>query len=206
MKTPRPRRVTWVTASVATLAVAVWAWVAVANQETAYVNDNSSSGQSDLRIGLTTFDNATRTAAPTIAGSTLGGDSYSLVSERGHLVVVNVWASWCRPCRAETPELVRLARAYHSRGVRFIGIDTRDDTAAARRFVSNYAVPYPSIIDDGDIVGTLRDLVPVAAVPSTIVIDERGSVAARIIGRARYQVLRQILETELVRTTAGVVS
>lgn len=205
MKAFRGKRVAWVAASLAAVAIAAWVWIANTSGAATYVDTNSYSDQTDLAVGLTTFDIATRNPAPSVAGSTLDGGSYSLQRDRGHIVVMNVWASWCGPCRAETPELVRLANEYRSRGVVFVGIDTRDNTAAARVFAGKYGMPYPSVVDDGDIVSSLSDLVPVAAVPSTIVIDERGTVAARIIGRAKYTVLRKVLETELART-AGTAS
>ena len=77
-----------------------------------------------------------------------GRSAFRLSDLAGHVVVINIWGSWCGPCRAATPDLVRLARQREDRGVRFVGIGTRDNLAAAKAFVANDDVPYPSVFDE----------------------------------------------------------
>lgn len=145
--------------------------------------------------GLTLYGPGDRVAAPVLRGETLGGDRLALADLRGHVVVLNVWGSWCSPCRAETPELVRVFRDTQARGVRFIGIDTRDNPDAARAFVRTFQVPYPSVIDrDGKLLLAFSGLIPVSAVPSTLVIDPDGKVAARVIGRTDYATVRGLVD------------
>ena len=164
----------------------------------------AQSSGSDIESGLTLFKPADRPRAPDLTGRTLDGGRYALADQIGHLVVVNIWGSWCGPCRAETPDLVRLAGAYRSRGVRFLGIDTRDEKTAARAFVRRFEVPYPSLIDDGgELMLRLRGVVPLAVVPSTFVVDPSGRVAARVIGRITAHTLRGILDDELEVTDQG---
>ncbi|MBI4939567.1 MAG: TlpA family protein disulfide reductase [Actinobacteria bacterium] len=101
---------------------------------------------------------------------------------RGDVVVLNVWGSWCPPCRKEAPELERAYRSLRPRGVQFLGIDTRDNDAAANAFVARYGITYPSLVDDGTLLLAFRGAVPAAAVPTTIVLDRAGRVAARVVG------------------------
>jgi thiol-disulfide isomerase/thioredoxin len=118
----------------------------------------------------------------TLAGSTLDGGTLDLADLRGRVVVLNNWASWCAPCRDETPELVRLVEASDPDAVAVVGMDVTDDEAAARAFVEEFRVPYPSIVDpEGDLLATIPG-VPPSSLPSTLVLDQQGRVAARIIG------------------------
>lgn len=158
-------------------------------------DDSASGSLGGAEVGFTEYPAGERTPAPTVEGTTLEGDSLSLADYTGHIVVVNVWGSWCGPCRAETPELVRLANEHKDQGVRFLGIDTRDSRAAAQAFVRRFKVPYPSLFDaDGRVLLPLTQLVPSAAVPSTLVVDADGNVAARIIGRVTYSTLNGLLD------------
>ena len=152
--------------------------------------------------GLTLYPVDGRPAVPDIRGETLAGDQLALTDLRGHVVVLNVWGSWCKPCRAETPELVRAANETRARGVRFVGIDTRDNPDAARAFVRSFKVPYPSIIDrDGRVLLAFNGVIPAYAVPSTLVIDPSGGIAARVIGRTDYTTIRGIIDDLLAETS-----
>ncbi|MFE1873994.1 TlpA disulfide reductase family protein [Streptomyces sp. NPDC059496] len=135
--------------------------------------------------GATVIDPADRPAAPALAGNDLDGKRVALDGLRGHVVVLNVWGSWCGPCRAEADDLVRIDRETRERGVRFLGINTRDpDRAAARSFVRAHGIDYPSLHDP---TGELLLRFPPAllnpqAIPSTLVIDRRGRIAVSIGG------------------------
>ena len=148
--------------------------------------------------GLDLYPVNQRVQAPALKGTTLDGEPCALSSLSGKTVVVNVWGSWCAPCRAETSDLVRLANENADRGVRFVGIDTRDNPAAAKAFVRSFQVPYPSIDDPhGAVLLSFRGVVPTSVVPSTVVIDRQGRIAARIIGPVTYPTLKGILDDEL---------
>ncbi|MET9962772.1 TlpA disulfide reductase family protein [Streptomyces sp. NPDC006326] len=142
------------------------------------------------------LDAAARPDAPELAGDDLDGQPVSLAALRGQVVVINVWGSWCGPCRAEADELARLSAETRPAGVRFLGINTRDrDRAAARSFVRSHALDFPSIHDpDGRLL--LRfpaALLNPQAIPSTLVIDRRGRVAAAIGGAVTGDQLRPLL-------------
>lgn len=156
-------------------------------------------GLSTVAVGLTTFPPGTRPQAPVVSGTSLMGAAYASSAAAGHVLVVNIWGSWCGPCRAETPELVRVANEFRARGVQFLGVDTRDNLGAGRAFVRRFQVPYPSLVDDGSVSLQLRGMIPTAVVPSTIVIDSDGRLTARVIGRVTYDTLKGLLRDELAR-------
>ena len=140
--------------------------------------------------GAITFINANeRKAAPPISGATLDGGTFRL--ESNHMAVINVWASWCAPCRAEAPALADLSRTYPD--VSFVGVLTRDTLASARAFVRRFGVPYPSLIDDSILMGFQNSLMA-NAIPTTVVIDKQGRVAARISGQITVASLSQVLD------------
>ena len=130
-----------------------------------------------------------RIKAPKISGMTLMGTDYKF--DGGKVAVVNVWASWCSPCRAEEPALSALARKYSD--VEFIGILTRDNPVNAEAFSRKRNIPYPTLIDDSILVGFRKSL-PANAIPSTVVIDETGKVAARISGAVTVASLTDLIE------------
>lgn len=134
-----------------------------------------------------------------LAGTTATGDGADVADWRGDVVVVNVWYAACAPCRAEAPDLVETAQAYADRGVRFLGINTRDDAAGALAFERTYEVPYPSLLDarDGAALLALAGQVPPQAVPTTLVLDADGRVAARVLGRVEASTLQGLLDDVL---------
>jgi thiol-disulfide isomerase/thioredoxin len=133
---------------------------------------------------VTVLPKAQRRPAPPLSGRTLEGTRFSLAGERGSTVVLNVWGSWCAPCRAEAPDLVKAAQRLRNDDVRFVGINVREPgVASALAFVRHYGVPYPSVYDtDGSTLLGFRDTLPPDAIPSTLVIDPQGRVAARVLG------------------------
>lgn len=140
-----------------------------------------------------------RKPAPVLTGESLSGKRISTASYRGDVVVVNFWASWCAPCRSEAPALQGVQDATHKDGVRFVGVNFKDNRANASVFVREFDLTYPSIYDQpGETALAFRGELPPAAVPSTIVVDREGKVAARIIGETTYTKLLRV-----VRQVAG---
>jgi thiol-disulfide isomerase/thioredoxin len=133
------------------------------------------------QTGVTVFAGSARTALPALAGPTLAGGTLTLASLRGQVVVLNVWASWCVPCKAESPALAAVARKVAARGVVFVGIDEADEAGAAKSFLAGINSDYANLSDpDGQLLADLRMLPP--AIPGSLVVDRQGRVAARVIG------------------------
>jgi thiol-disulfide isomerase/thioredoxin len=144
-----------------------------------------------------------RAPAPDLVGETLDAGTFRLSDHLGEAVVLNVWASWCAPCRAEAPALAALAEEFEGRGVQFAGLDTRDSDVPTRAFVERFGIPYPNLIDrDGRLQLLFSDTLPPQAIPSTLVIDPEGRVAARALGKVSESSLRGILE-QLAPPSAG---
>ena len=155
---------------------------------------SSAAAASTTRIGLTSFPVAERQTLPEISGTTLLGEELALSSFVGKVLVINVWGSWCAPCRAEAPILARISKATFSSGVRFVGIDVRDNVGAARAFERSYGITYPSLFDaDGTVLLRLSGIIPVSAVPSTVVVDPARRVAARVVGKIDEKTLRGLI-------------
>lgn len=136
-----------------------------------------------------------RQVAPNASAVDLAGKTLELADFAGQIVVLNVWASWCAPCRAEAGALEEVAKQFENQGVQFIGLNTRDSNAAARAFIRRFDVTYPSLVDtDGRIQLLFNDSLPPQAIPSTIVIDQKGRVAARALGVVTAATLRAMIE------------
>jgi thiol-disulfide isomerase/thioredoxin len=137
---------------------------------------------------VTRIDITDRKAAPALSGMTLSGKTF--IFNPGQVAVVNVWASWCSPCRAEVPILIELAKQYPE--VQFMGILTRDNPATAEAFARRFAIPYPTFIDDSLLIG-FKGTLPANAIPSTVILDKNGNVAARISGEVTLTSLSKLI-------------
>lgn len=133
--------------------------------------------------GVVTYVSAGhRERGPDLAGETVAGDQLDVADLlRDGVVVVNVWGAWCGPCKVEQPVLERVSRALRPKGVRFVGIDIRDERVAAQRHIARYDVTYPSLFDPSARLLTKFETVPKSP-PATYVIDRSGRVAAYAFG------------------------
>lgn len=148
------------------------------------------------------FSPGSRAAAPAIAATTLSGQRFSLAGEHGSVVVLNFWGSWCSPCRAEAPRLAALSRYFSHDPVRFVGDDVHDHATAAEAFEHTFGIGYPSMNDPGEQVAlAFHSTVPPTAIPSTLVIDRAGKIAARVIGEVSYNGLRALIAKVLAEQT-----
>ena len=162
-----------------------------------------------LLIWMLTHSNG-GVAAAVARGKTPGAPSFSLESVRGRgsvelatyggrVIVVNFWASWCGPCRAETPALNRAWQHWKSHLVSFIGVDTRDAKGDGRAFAHGAHISYPVGHDGSE--HTARTY-GIGALPATFVISPRGRVVARFLGPASAQKLSAAIARTLHRAGA----
>ena len=117
--------------------------------------------------------------ATTDAGATVSSTDYA-----GQVLVVNFWYAACAPCRTEAPRLEKASTELAGQEVSFLGVNTYDQPATAQSFAKSFGVTFPSVIDVADKAVTLAfaKATPVSATPTTLVVDRKGRVAARIIG------------------------
>lgn len=131
-------------------------------------------------------------AAPAFALPRLDGQgALDLADLRGRVVVLNVWASWCPPCRAEAPTFSAVARAFADRGVTVLGVNVQDTPEAAERFVRDYALTYPNVRDEE---GGVARAYGALGLPTTVLIDRQGRIARRWIGALTERQLVAFIE------------
>jgi thiol-disulfide isomerase/thioredoxin len=138
-----------------------------------------------------------------LSGKTLEGEPIALADYAGEVVVVNVWGSWCGPCRTEAPILADAARDLADLGVQFIGINNRDYSGTARplAFQRNFGIPYPSIYDpDGSTLLAFVGTLPLNSVPTTVIIDRQGRVAGRVLGDIKSETTFRDLIKDVARS------
>ncbi|MEU8568601.1 TlpA disulfide reductase family protein [Streptomyces pathocidini] len=169
---------------------------------TACGSGGTSGGSADTKFvagtgGIDTAERGDRQPLPAITGTTIDGKKLDLSDYQGKVLVLNVWGSWCPPCRAEMPHLVKVAKDTKADGVEFVGINTRDSSKPpAQKFEKEFAVPYPSLYDP---MGKLMLRFPAGslnpkAIPSTVIVDREGRIAARALKALGEDELRKTLE------------
>jgi thiol-disulfide isomerase/thioredoxin len=136
----------------------------------------------------------TRGDAVKVTGTTYDGEAVDSANWSGKVTVLNFWYAACAPCRVEAPHLAELSKATAKDGVRFLGVNVRDGKATAEAFERTFGITYPSMPDErGSILLAMTKYVPPQAVPTTLVIDKQGRVAARILGVAEKSTLEGLI-------------
>ena len=168
---------------------------------------STTTGSNDPSQGYVSGDRSVkilaadaRMPAPTLRGTTLDGKPLDLATLRGKVVVLNYWASWCAPCRDEAGALQKAYDATHTSGVAFVGIVAggKDSVENATAFTRRFDISYPSIFDaDNSVVLALSGNLPPQSVPTTLVLDREGRVAARTLGAVDYSGLRGMIDPVL---------
>lgn len=164
----------------------------------------TSAEGADVGAGYQAGDGSFTTWAPDERGDAvaLTGTSYDeeeidLADARGEVVVVNFWYAACPPCRVEAPDLAAMANELEDEIV-MLGVNPRDDAATAQAFENTFSIPYPSLHDSSArAVAAFEGVVPLSAMPTTVVLDREGRVAARILGQADPTILRGLVDDVL---------
>ena len=135
-----------------------------------------------------------RAAAPEFGGELLDGEEFHSTELDGGVAVLNFWGSWCAPCRVESPEFQEVYADVRDQGVRFLGVNVKDTDQLARAFEDSFGIGFPSLYDPrGEVALAFRDY-PANAIPSTIVLDAQGRVAAVYTGAVAQEDLRAVLD------------
>jgi peroxiredoxin len=137
---------------------------------------------------------ADRKPMPEFALPTVSGGSWNLVDHRGKVVLINFWATWCPPCREETPALVNLTNRYAPQGYTTVGITMDEEPlSVVPAFIDRYEVSYPILLPkpDTDIVGAIESL------PTSILIDKQGRMARAYVGAVREADIEEHIRTLL---------
>lgn len=172
----------------ATIAIAIVLWVTACAPGDAAVSPGYVSGDGTV----TEWDVAERGEPVELTGTSFTDEAVDIADHRGEVVLLNTWYASCPPCRKEAPDLVALDALD---GVQLIGINSRDDAGTALAFDRTFDVEYPSIDDsDGKAIAQLQGLVAINAVPTTLVLDHEGRVAARVIGSVEPATLRSLVD------------
>lgn len=149
-------------------------------------NSMKSSGQiaQGVQIG---------NAAPVFTLKTLDGRSIKLSDFRGQKVLLNFWATWCPPCKAEVPEFERFYQEHHKENIEILAVDIfaqEKGKEVVENFIKDYSMTYPVVLDEsGSVANTYR----VSAIPTTYVIDTKGIITHKVTGAMSYQALQDAL-------------
>ncbi|MGL5863729.1 MAG: TlpA family protein disulfide reductase [Phycicoccus sp.] len=171
-------------------------------------NSVSEQARRGDQKGYVSGDGSVETIAPAaraepvdLSGELLGGGRFRSAEARGEILVLNVWASWCGPCVAEMPVLQQVWEEQEkaSAPVRFVGINFRDNAAGGAAFANQAGVTFPHLSDESGV--TILALQGKAStVPSTLVLDREGRIAARVSGPVTGGTLRGLLEDAVDET------
>lgn len=121
--------------------------------------------------------------------ASINGEEWNFGKQRGRVVVVNYWATWCAPCRAEMPGLVNAANEYKDRGVEFVGVTMDENPADAPPFVAKYEISYPILLPESD-----PNIDAATALPTTLLFDKRGRLAKKYTGIVLESTLKSDIE------------
>lgn len=142
-----------------------------------------------------------RLSAPEFRGELLDGTQFESTSLAGDITVLNFWGSWCAPCRVETPEFQAVYADVAGQGVRFLGVDVKDQRQLAQAFVDSVGAEYPSLFDPrGEVALAFRGF-PANVVPCTILLDRAGRVAAVYVAVVPEDDLRRALDRLMAEGT-----
>ncbi|WP_435299325.1 TlpA family protein disulfide reductase [Timonella sp. A28] len=190
----RPIRRIGVAAIAAVTVFTLTACAQESGNSTDVVDQGYQSGDGSVR----TWPVSERGESVVLTGTDFEGNPVDTSEFDNEIVVLNTWYAACPPCRAEAPDLLAIATERDSEGVHFVGINRTDEAGAALAFEREFGITWPSIQDtSGQAIATLAGVVPIKAVPTTVVLDKQGRVAARVLGQVEKSTLNTLIDDVL---------
>jgi thiol-disulfide isomerase/thioredoxin len=177
-----PRRTTVALVAVVVVAAAVVLVVRAGGGGKGLAPEAGTGQVATVAAGVSVVPEAQRRPLPAFTGQTLDDQEIDLAALRGRPLVLNFWASWCGPCRAEQAGLELASRTLAGRDVRMVGVNIRDDRGAAASYLQEFRVGYPSLFDRPALLSARLGALGPQAPPYTLVVDAEGRVAARVFG------------------------
>lgn len=130
--------------------------------------------------------------APDFSLKTMKGETFTLSDHEGKVVVINIWATWCGPCRKEIPEFIKMQRDMRDQGVLFVGVSVDEEGwEAVRPYAQKMDINYPVVIDDGSV---FEGYGPFRLIPTSYIINKKGQVEYVVPGMINEEKLKPILE------------
>jgi thiol-disulfide isomerase/thioredoxin len=129
---------------------------------------------------------------------TLEGKEVRLADHAGKVVLVNIWAPWCGPCKTEAPGFVRLYEQYHARGFDVIGVAVQTNEADVRSFIQKYSLPWPTVIAD-----SIARVYGTYGLPDNFLFNREGALVKRFVGLTREEALAPLIEEALKEPRTG---
>ena len=177
-----PRRTTVALVAVVVVAAAVVLVVRAGGGGKGLAPEAGTGQVATVAAGVSVVPEAQRRPLPAFTGQTLDDQEIDLAALRGRPLVLNFWASWCGPCRAEQEGLELASKTLAGRDVRMVGVNIRDDRGAAASYLQEFRVGYPSLFDRPALLPARLGALGPQAPPYTLVVDAQGRVAARVFG------------------------
>ena len=177
-----PRRTTVALVAVVVVAAGVVLVVRAGGGGKGLAPEAGTGQVATVAAGVSVVPEAQRRPLPAFTGQTLDDQEIDLAALRGRPLVLNFWASWCGPCRAEQKGLELASRTLAGRDVRMVGVNIRDDRGAAASYLQEFRVGYPSLFDRPALLPARLGALGPQAPPYTLVVDAQGRVAARVFG------------------------
>ena len=158
-------------------------------------NKKPSESSASSTAGTSANDNPELQEAPNFTLTKMNGESFTLSEHEGKVVVLNVWATWCPPCRKEIPDFIEIQEDMRDDGVLFVGVSVdREGWEVVRPFAEEYGINYPLLVDDGTINNKYG---PFRGIPTTFIINKKGKVEYVAPGMINRGILEPALD-ELV--------
>lgn len=153
---------------------------------------DKTSVTSDSSPGKTADKGQNLTDAPDFTLKNKAGESFTLSEHEGKVVVLNIWATWCPPCREEIPDFIDIQKEMRDDDVLFVGVSIdRRGWEVVRPFAKKYGINYPIVVDDGAV---RQKYGPFRGIPTTFIINREGKVEYVAPGMIRKQRLKPILQ------------